>query len=241
MKLRSPAYLFALSAVTILALAGCVAPGDPAAAAPTASGASASASSDDATADATSTYVAEGGEPGEATDAPVATPANLPAGAEVDPVTGVWVYSDEVAFLDLPQDADEFLSEPLASLPTLPEIPSLAGQQLADDAGLVDVWDLQQYYIADCMADAGFEWRWVYYDGGFEGSFSDESPDATISHPADYTIPGTWSDQTPGFQAALWGENDFMSPDYDPNYVYHWTTAGCDGYAVHVTGMDDAH
>jgi hypothetical protein len=246
-KLRSPAYLFALSAVTILALAGSVAPGDPAALAPTASGASATATgADGATADATSTYVAEGGESGEATDAPVATPANLPAGAEVDPTTGAWVYSDKVAFLDLPQDADEFLSEPLASLPELPEIDSLAGQQLADEGGLVDVWDLQQYYIADCMADAGFEWRWVYYDDNFEGAFSHDAPGSPDAPTVPYvtghnTIPGTWGDQTPGFQAALWGENDYMSPDYDPNYVYHWSTAGCDGYAVHVTGQDNAH
>jgi len=96
------------------------------------------------------------------------------------------------------------------------------------------------------MAEAGFEWRWVYHDDNFEGAFSHDapgSPDApTVPYVSGHdTIPGTGGDQTPGFQTALWGENDFMSPDYDPAYVYHWSTAGCNGYAVHVTGEDNSH
>ena len=216
-----------VSAVAVfLVLAGCAAPAGPAALSPTASG-SASAS-----ADAVETTAATPTPTPTPTATEIAPPDHAPEGVEIDPVTGAWVYSDKVAFLDLPQDPDDFLSEPLSSLPELPPIDSLDGQQLADANGLVDLWDLQQFYIAACMADAGFEWRWVYYDPQFEGSV----PDAE-----GHVIPGTWDDPTPGFDDALWGENNYMSPDYDENYVYHWSTAGCHGYAVHVTGQDDAN
>lgn len=222
-----------------MTLLGCAAPVDPAALAPTASG----------TAEPTETAAVPDGTDGapeestptEAEAEPFATPEGLPAGVEIDQNTGTWVYSDQVAFQDLPVDPDKFLSDPVESLPELPPIDSLAGQELADDQGLVDVWSLQQYYIAACMADAGFEWRWVYYDRPFDGAVQDEAVTPGVPLSEGYVIPGTWDDATPGFQDALWGENNTNSPDFDPNYVYHWSTAGCDGYAVHVTGQDDAH
>ncbi|MFD2756919.1 hypothetical protein [Gulosibacter faecalis] len=212
-RVAPPLALVATVAVTLL---GCAA---------------ATGSGGDPIATSTETFSTAGpGTPSTPAETPIETPEGLPAGATVDPVTGVWIYSDAVAFSDLPQDPDEFLSEPLDSLPELPSIPSLAGQELADENGLVDVWDLQQYYLAHCMAEAGFEWRWTYGDESYS-----ELGDAIW--PEGYVIPGTWDDPTPGFQEALWGENDFD----DESYVYSWDTAGCDGYAVHVTGMDDAH
>ncbi|MDJ1370004.1 hypothetical protein [Gulosibacter molinativorax] len=215
-----------ISAGVLLFLSGCAAQPSPASVTPTADETSAPDQ-------------AQASDPPQTqSQEPVELPANAPEGIEIDSVTNAWVYSDEVAILDLPQDPDDFLSEPIDSLPELPELDSLAGQQLADENGLVDVWDLQMYYVADCMADAGFEWRWVYYDPRFEGSFGNEGGEGDATPVDGYVIPGTWDDQTAGFQAALWGENDFMSPDYDPNYEYHWSTAGCDGYAVHVTGQD---
>lgn len=235
----APASLFLTSAIALVTLIGCAAPVDPAALAPTASGTAAPTETGESPdgADGAPSETADETVP-DATEAeaePFATPEGLPAGVEIDQTTGTWVYSDKVAFQDLPVDPDKFLSEPLTSLPELPPIDSLAGQQLADEEGLVDVWDLQQYYTAACMADAGFEWRWVYYDHPFD----DTVPAVPLSDA--YVIPGTWDDPTPGFQDALWGENNINSPDYDDSYVYHWSTAGCDGYAVHVTGQDNAH
>lgn len=179
------------------------------------------------------------------TESTFATPdygAPIPAGVEIDPVTLAWVYSDKVAFADLPIDGNEdVVAEPIDSLPDLPSIPSLEGQKLANDEGMVDVWDLQQYYIAQCMAEQGFEWRWAYYSTDFPGGLPVEFGTQSGHIPnrvKGYILPGSWDDQTPGFQEALWGENSIGG---DPNYEYSWDTAGCHGYAVHVTGQDDAH
>lgn len=217
---RRTAPLAIFSALALLALTGCAGSAGQAPAASSAAGAAAETPHPADTVDA-------GAEPTASGDA---TATHYPPGVEVDETTGAWVYSDQVAFQDLPQDADDFGKQPLDSLPELPLIDSLNGQGLADEDGLVDVGDLQQYYIADCMAEADFEYRWVY---GGEGM--PLYPNGHVV--ANYSIPGTVDDTSPGFQQALFGENVPANLDY----VYDWSTAGCHGYAVHVTGQDDAN
>lgn len=80
------------------------------------------------------------------------------------------------------------------------------------------IWEAQQQIIAKCMADQGFWYAWTndrskILDPLF-GMVMSESSDAAF--------------------LARWGTN----PDDQP---YDWKLAGCHGYAVHVTGMDDAH
>ena len=80
------------------------------------------------------------------------------------------------------------------------------------------IWEAQQQITAKCMADQGFWYAWTnepskILDPLF-GMVMSESSDAAF--------------------LARWGTN----PDDQP---YDWKLAGCHGYAVHVTGMDDAH
>lgn len=80
------------------------------------------------------------------------------------------------------------------------------------------IWEAQQQIIAKCMADQGFWYAWTndrskILDPLF-GMIMTESSDAAF--------------------LARWGTNPSDQP-------YDWKLAGCDGYAVHVTGMDDAH
>jgi hypothetical protein len=87
------------------------------------------------------------------------------------------------------------------------------------DPNLSDgIWAAQQQIIAKCMADQGFWYAWTndyakIIDPLF-GLVMTESSDAAF--------------------LARWGTNPSDQP-------YDWKLAGCNGYAVHVTGMDDAH
>jgi hypothetical protein len=87
------------------------------------------------------------------------------------------------------------------------------------DPGLDDgIWEAQQQITAKCMADQGFWYAWTndrskILDPLF-GMIMTESSDAAF--------------------LARWGTNPSDQP-------YDWRLAGCTGYAVHVTGMDDAN
>ncbi|MBD8465476.1 hypothetical protein IFU30_04255 [Plantibacter sp. CFBP 8798] len=80
------------------------------------------------------------------------------------------------------------------------------------------IWEAQQQIIAKCMADQGFWYAWT----------NDRSK---ILDPLFGMV---MSETTDAAFLARWGTN----PDDQP---YDWKLAGCHGYAVHVTGMDDAH
>lgn len=83
------------------------------------------------------------------------------------------------------------------------------------------VWITQQSIIAGCLAEQGsayaFTPYWLKADSGFG---------ADQYHPS----PGT-----DGWLA------EYGSPDQPAGEDYDWRQAGCTGYAVHVTGMDDAN
>ncbi|RZS65864.1 hypothetical protein EV187_1568 [Agromyces ramosus] len=98
------------------------------------------------------------------------------------------------------------------------------------DPANTEIWLTQQGIIADCMQEKGLEYRFTGY----------------------WLIPPgiTWEQQqialelaqagTPEFEA-LHGVSEFGPDDPDVVPEYRWEDAGCVGYAVHVTGMDDAH
>ncbi|QEO15052.1 hypothetical protein FLP10_11975 [Agromyces intestinalis] len=97
-------------------------------------------------------------------------------------------------------------------------IPRLADSH-GDDPANTEIWLTQQGIIADCMLEAGFTYTFTPYWLRVEGDW------------------GTgWAGYTDEFKLALDG-----APDRPLGDDYDWTTAGCIGYAVHVTGMDDAH
>jgi hypothetical protein len=68
------------------------------------------------------------------------------------------------------------------------------------------------------MAEQGFWYAWT----------NDRS---LLADPRD---PMIRSGNSEASRLAEWGTNPSDQP-------YDWRLAGCDGYAVHVTGMDDAH
>ncbi|MGG7462863.1 hypothetical protein [Plantibacter sp. YIM 135347] len=85
-----------------------------------------------------------------------------------------------------------------------------------EERARAELWVKQQLIVAQCMADKGFDYHFSPY---WERNGGDQ--------PTLYPIG------TPG-ALALWGAN---LTDGTP---YNWENAGCDGYAVHVTGQDDA-
>ncbi|MWV60434.1 hypothetical protein [Rathayibacter sp. VKM Ac-2754] len=85
-----------------------------------------------------------------------------------------------------------------------------------------DIWIEQQRIIAQCMLDQGFDYTYMLWWERPSGPRSGDDPSEGSLYPAG--SPGSvaeWGEQTDG--------------------PYDWTTAGCHGYAVHVTGQDDAH
>jgi len=97
------------------------------------------------------------------------------------------------------------------------------------DPASTEIWLTQQGIIADCMHEKGLEYRFTGY----------------------WLIPPgvTWEQQLAALQAepgtaefeALYGVSEFGPDDPDVAPEYRWEDAGCHGYAVHVTGRDDAH
>ena len=83
------------------------------------------------------------------------------------------------------------------------------------------IWLMQQSIVARCMDKEGFHFTyttwWLRDPAGPVGPAAGEGP-------------GT------AFWLALWGRDDQpFGDDYD------WIQAGCQGYAVHATGMDGTH
>ncbi len=85
-----------------------------------------------------------------------------------------------------------------------------------------EVWLLQQSIVADCMLDKGFEYVfmpwWMFPQKYNPGS---ENWDGDFSSPKGIALDG--------------------EPDRGLGEDYDWREAGCYGYAVHVTGMDNAN
>lgn len=161
-----------------------------------------------------------------------ATGGNVPSEEELGALGVADGASDETAASDGTASSDETTSsdgtaspvEPpkydaLTDLGTIPPPPS---SWSAEELANAKVWLKQQSIIADCMLQKGFEYEF--------------SPWWTW--PADYR-PGSDTGEVEynvEEGIALHGEPDrALGDDYD------WREAGCDGYAVHVTGMDNAN
>ncbi|GAA2453870.1 hypothetical protein [Agromyces soli] len=88
------------------------------------------------------------------------------------------------------------------------------------DPANTEIWLTQQRIIAQCMREQGYEHRYTAYwlVSGDPALIQD-----ALGNPSsdEYTL-------------ALWG-------DTGGGDEYRWEEAGCHGYAVHVTGMDDAN
>ena len=80
------------------------------------------------------------------------------------------------------------------------------------------IWEAQQQIIAKCMADQGFWYAWTN--------------NRALLDPERRTM--VLSEDGPAAELAEYGDTPLGD-------AYDWTRAGCHGYAVHVTGMDDAH
>lgn len=80
------------------------------------------------------------------------------------------------------------------------------------------IWEAQQQLTAKCMAEQGFWYAWTNDRSKVLEEFG----------------PLVLSDDNDAARLAKWGTNPSDQP-------YDWRLAGCQGYAVHVTGMDDAH
>jgi len=91
----------------------------------------------------------------------------------------------------------------------------LSGIPEWDDVENMKVWLQQQAVVADCMAEQGYRYTFSLYW---------ERP-----------IAAEPSNGDPGYVHALYGS------DGNVGDAYRWQDAGCVGYAVHVTGQDDAH
>lgn len=89
------------------------------------------------------------------------------------------------------------------------------------DPANTEIWLTQQRIIAQCMREQGFEHRYTAYWLVPGDQLADR--DDALGNPSgdDYLL-------------ALWG-------DTGAGDDYRWEEAGCHGYAVHVTGMDDAN
>lgn len=98
------------------------------------------------------------------------------------------------------------------------------------DPANTEIWLTQQGIIADCMLEHGFDYRFTGYWLVPPGVSEDQWMDAV----------GRAQTGTAEFEA-LYGVPEFGPDDPDVAQEYNWENAGCHGYAVHVTGMDDAH
>lgn len=95
-------------------------------------------------------------------------------------------------------------------------IPRPPADWSADQLANAEIWLTQSAIIGDCMLEKGYEY---HFTPSWQGS-----------------TPWKFADHAPSEALALWGPTDRgLGDDYD------WRDAGCQGYAVHVTGMDDAH
>jgi hypothetical protein len=143
------------------------------------------------------------------------------------PVTGDEHSSDITALSEPTQPA----APPVESGPPrydastdIATIPPPPADWPADEVANAKISLTQKEIIADCMLEKGYDFyftpHWLYAPG---------------QTPTSYTQ--NWDgDRESAKAAALWGPTDQgLGADYD------WRNAGCRGYAVHVTGMDDAN
>lgn len=100
------------------------------------------------------------------------------------------------------------------------------------DPANTEIWLAQQGIIADCMLEEGFDYRFTVYWLVPPGSL--------ITWEQRSAALGEAEIGTAEF-AALHGVSEFGPDDPAVAPEYRWEDAGCHGYAVHVTGMDDAH
>jgi hypothetical protein len=98
------------------------------------------------------------------------------------------------------------------------------------DPANTEIWLTQQSIIADCMQEKGLEYRYTGYWLVPPGVTWEQR-----QHALDEAQAGTAEFE------ALHGVSEFGPDDPDVAPEYSWEDAGCVGYAVHVTGMDDAH
>lgn len=100
----------------------------------------------------------------------------------------------------------------------------------AGELANAEVWLEQQGIIGDCMLELGYDYvftPWWLIPLPKPGEPVEPIPANTENWDGDFSSPKG---------VALWGEPDRgLGDDYD------WREAGCDGYAVHVTGMDNAN
>ena len=100
------------------------------------------------------------------------------------------------------------------------------------DPANTEIWLTQQGIIADCMLEQGFDYRFTAYWLVPPGSL--------VTWDQRSAALGEAEIGTDEF-AALYGVTEFGPDDPAVPPAYRWEDAGCHGYAVHVTGMDDAH
>ncbi|HYI34903.1 MAG TPA: hypothetical protein VEX88_15700 [Glaciibacter sp.] len=118
-----------------------------------------------------------------------------------------------------PEDAEPIRYDASTDIATIPRPPA---EWPADQLANAEVWLTQQSIIADCMLEKGFEYVFVPY-----WTFPDKYTPGNENWDGDFSSPKG---------IALDGEPDRgLGDDYD------WKEAGCHGYAVHVTGMDNAN
>jgi hypothetical protein len=89
----------------------------------------------------------------------------------------------------------------------------------ADERAQKAFWFKQQQITAQCMSEKGFDY---WFKTGWDSGAGDRGV-------AQYAVG------TPGHEAEYGPADQPSGQDYD------WKQAGCYGYAVHVTGMDDAN
>ncbi|MGX5695709.1 hypothetical protein ACWKWP_05870 [Agromyces soli] len=106
-------------------------------------------------------------------------------------------------------------------LATIPRPPADWPQSELDNA---EVWLTQQGIIADCMLEKGFDYQFVPW----------------WLATSDQLAAPSWG-YSAHLDEAAWLEALDGPPDRGLGEDYDWREAGCQGYAVHVTGMDDAN
>jgi hypothetical protein len=97
-------------------------------------------------------------------------------------------------------------------------IPRPATESYEGELANAEIWLTQQGIIADCMLEQGFDFTFT--------------PFWLRTSTTPFGLEPQMSEAE---SLALWGLNRGSGDDYD------WRDAGCHGYAVHVTGMDDAN
>lgn len=143
----------------------------------------------------------------------------VPSGAE----TGALAPAETLPEQGVADEAAASLKPPTYGALTDPAtIPRPPSSWSTDELANAEVWLTQQSIIADCMLQKGFEYEfspwWMW--------------------PEDYRPWGDGEEVEYDVEAgiALDGEPDRgLGDDYD------WREAGCHGYAVHVTGMENAN